>query len=82
MKQRLSTGWNFTRIIYLLIGGFVMISSAISREWMGVFLGGYVASMGLFALGCAAGNCFIPGDHTTTKNTGKEIESVEFEEIK
>jgi len=28
------------------------------NETFGVFFGGYFASMGIFAFGCAAGNCY------------------------
>lgn len=40
------------------MGLFVIGQSAISRQWFGVLFGGYFASMGLFAFGCASGNCF------------------------
>ena len=50
---------------------------------MGVALGGYFAAMGLFAFGCAAGNCFvancaaepIPKSETNSTEIG-------FEEVK
>jgi hypothetical protein len=39
----------------LLIG----IHSAMNMEWMGAILGAYFASMGLFAFGCAGGQCTV-----------------------
>lgn len=81
MKQRILTGWNFRRIIYLFAGSTIIVQSAIMREWVGIFIGSYFACMGLFALGCAAGNCAI-ADDDRTKPINKEIESVDFEEIK
>lgn len=50
-------GWNIQRILFLVAGGFVLIQSIIAGEWLGAVMGGYFASMGLFALGCASGNC-------------------------
>ncbi len=52
------TGWNFRRGLYVVLGSLVMIQSVIAREWAGVGLGAYFASMGVFAFGCAGGNCF------------------------
>ena len=58
MKERILTNWTFTRALYLLMGSALIIQSAISQQWFGVLFGSYFASMGLFAFGCAAGNCF------------------------
>lgn len=81
MKERLTTGWNFQRIIYLVIGSFILIQSLIELQWMGILFGSYFASMGLFAFGCASGNCF----GSTCKTPGSKqnnIDKVEFEEVK
>ncbi len=56
--RRVSTGWTFARIIYLALGSILIMQSLIEREWWGVMIGGYFAGMGLFAFGCASGNCF------------------------
>jgi len=78
MKTRMFTGWTMTRVLYLLAGSALITESVISRQWFGVVFGIYFASMGLFAFGCAAGNCYAEpvASHT---NADKEIE---FEEIK
>jgi hypothetical protein len=39
------------------MGILVIIQSAMISQWLGVVLGAYFASMGLFAFGCASGNC-------------------------
>jgi hypothetical protein len=57
MKNRLLTGWNFRRIMYLALGVLMIVQSIILRQWWGMAFGGYFASMGLFAFGCAGGNC-------------------------
>lgn len=82
IKQRILNGWNFRRILFLLAGSAIIVQSAIIHEWIGILMGGYFASMGLFALGCAGGNCLIGNDYSETKPVNREIESVEFEEIK
>jgi len=49
MKDRILTNWTFIRVLYLLMGLFVIGQSAMSRQWIGILFGGYIASMGLFA---------------------------------
>lgn len=58
MKQRLLTGWNLIRILYLIIGISVIGQSSAQHHWLGIILGVYLSAMGLFAFGCASGNCY------------------------
>ncbi len=58
MKERILKGWNIQRGIYLLMGGIITYQSAINSEWVGVILGSYFASMAIFRIGCAGGNCY------------------------
>jgi hypothetical protein len=60
MMSKILTGWTFTRILYLIIGGFIIFQSITGKQWVGIAIGGYFFAMGLFAFGCAAGNCTIP----------------------
>lgn len=78
MKQRLLTGWTFIRVIYLLLGGLIIIQSVADRQWLGIIFGGYFTAMGLFAVGCAAGNCY----YQPQAKKKSEIAEVEFEEVK
>lgn len=78
MWHRLKTGWNFVRVIYLLMGIFVIIQSLQEKFWAGVAFGAYFSSMGLFALGCAGGHCATP----KKGNAPKTAKSIEFEEVK
>ncbi len=83
MKERILTKWTFRRAMYLVIGTAIVIQSMISHQWFGIAFGGYFASMGLFAFGCAAGNCF--NGNCSTKQQQKsvtDIHDVEFEELK
>lgn len=83
MKTRILTGWTFTRGLYLVMGSFLIIQSAIQEQWLGVLFGSYFAAMGLFAFGCAAGNC-LGGNCSTEpqQKRGTSIQDVEFEEVK
>lgn len=77
MKERILTGWTFQRALFILMGAFIIIQAVQSNEWMGILLGGYFASMGIFGFGCAAGACNYgsPVDKKTN-------EKIEFTEIK
>lgn len=60
MKQRLLKNWTPIRVMYLLMG-LAMVGYSINEQmWAGVLFGAYFASMGLFAFGCAGGQCFTP----------------------
>ena len=65
MKERLLYGWTFQRGFYLAAGLVMGIVSGLNMEWIGVAVGAYFASMGLFAFGCAGGHCY-------TNITGEE----------
>lgn len=83
LKQRILTGWTFTRVLYLGLGTVVIIQSVTSQQWLGVLFGAYFASMGIFAFGCAAGVCFGGSCNTEPIQQNKsQIQDVEFEEVK
>ncbi|MDZ4758548.1 MAG: hypothetical protein SGJ10_10510 [Bacteroidota bacterium] len=83
MKERILKGWTFTRVLYVVLGSAVIINSIINHQWFGVLLGGYFASMGIFAFGCAAGNCFGGNCNAEPRQTNKtEMQDVNFEEVK
>jgi len=79
LKERILTGWTLTRALYVALGLYVVINSSMNRQWMGVVLGVYFASMGVFSFGCAAGNCYPAPRQPVSKN---DIQEVEFEEVK
>lgn len=83
MKERILTGWTLTRVLYLVMGTYIVVQSVLEQQWIGILLGGYFASMGLFAFGCAAGNCGVGRYSEGRKNQGAgDFEEVVFEEVK
>lgn len=83
MKQRILSNWTVPRALYLVLGIMVMVQSVMSAQWFGLAFGAYFASMGLFAFGCAAGQCYGPAASKSYKQTKASIiEDVEFEEVK
>lgn len=57
MKTRILTNWTFSRALYLVLGIIIIIQSVMGQQWYAIAIGVYFAAMGLFAFGCAAGNC-------------------------
>lgn len=83
MKERILTGWTFSRIAFAVIGTFIIVQSALQLQWFGVLFGSYFASMGIFAFGCASGGCFGGNCNNQIIHKDKtEITDVKFEEIK
>ena len=78
LTYRLFNGWTITRAIYVAIGGVVLVDAVPKSEWIGMLLGGYLAAMGLFAFGCAGGNCAMPQASMDSKDG---IDDVGFEEV-
>ncbi|MFI5152692.1 MAG: hypothetical protein ACHQET_05115 [Chitinophagales bacterium] len=82
MKERILRGWNFGRVLYLLLGSIMIIQAISMHEWLGIILGGYLASMGIFAFGCAGGNCFAGALREDASTGNSKAEAVNYEEIK
>ncbi len=57
MRTRILQHWTFRRGLFIAMGVFVIVQSILNEQWLGLAFGGYFAAMGLFAFGCASGNC-------------------------
>ena len=82
MKNRLLTGWNFRRIIYLTIGIFMIVQSIWIEQWGGIAIGAYFAAMGLFAFGCAGNSCGVGYVRPPRRHAASAPQEVEYEEVK
>ena len=83
MKERILTNWTLTRVLYLVMGTYIIVQSVLEQQRIGILLGGYFASMGLFAFGCAAGNCGVGRYSEGRKDQGMDdFGAVVFEEVK
>lgn len=81
MKKRILSNWTFIRLLYFSVGIALIVQSILNHQWVGVAFGSYLASMGLFAFGCASGNCFV-GNYEINSKQKSAIQDVEFEEVK
>ncbi len=68
LLARISLPWSFTRVLYLILGGIIVGQAIMDQLWFGIILGGYFMAMGVFAWGCAAGNCAIPQEDSNKKD--------------
>ena len=79
MLERIIRPLTFRRILFLGMGLFIAVSSLKEGEWIGILMGSYFFSMGLFTLGCAD-NCGYPAP-MTRKNI-ELTEEIDYEEVK
>lgn len=66
--KNLMVNWNLRRIIYLIGGLFFMMVAINDRTWWMVPFGLYFVGMAIFRLGCASGNCEVPGEKNRKHN--------------
>lgn len=61
MKDRILKGWNLRRLMYIILGGFVIGQAILTQQYLIILFGVYFASMGIFNFGCASGVCaYVP----------------------
>ena len=41
MKERILTGWNFQRILFLVLGGIILFTAIPSLDWISIAFGGH-----------------------------------------
>jgi len=83
MKNRLTNGWNFIRIVFTVLGLFMLIQSIFDKEYLSSFLGSLLVIMGLFGIGCALGSCCAAGACNSSKKSElKKENEVIYQEIK
>lgn len=63
MKTLLTTGWNFMRIIRLIIGVAGLVFAIIRQDMLLGFMGGMFLVMAVFNVGCCStGTCNVPAN--------------------
>jgi len=83
MKERLLTGWNVQRVLFVIMGSVIIIQGIVEWQWMPVLLGGYFASMGLFSFGCASGACFkFDSGKEPLPNDKLKSQTIDYKEVK
>jgi hypothetical protein len=80
MKQRLLSGWNFMRILWLLMGVGMVIQAATEKNFLMILPGLYFVFASIANVGCFAGSCATGygSNNNTKKQSAAEIE---YEEV-
>lgn len=78
MIKRILTGWNLQRLLFLIIGGFMVYQSFLEQQWIVAAIGGYFFSMGLFAFGCASGSCYDGSCVNETKDISNDTDQQKY----
>ncbi|HRO76100.1 MAG TPA: hypothetical protein PLP27_08150 [Crocinitomicaceae bacterium] len=77
MKEFLKN-WNFTRILRLVLGIFIIGQGIADRNWIFIALGILFSLMPLLNIGC----CGVSGCDTAVPKQNQKIEDITYEEIK
>ena len=79
MKERILSGWNFVRVLWLLMGVGIVTQAITEKNLLMLIPGIYFVFAALANIGCFAGTCASsnPGD---TKSK-VPVTEVEFEEV-
>lgn len=77
MKDRLFASWNFTRLLRLALGIFIIFQGVHSRDWLFVAIGGVFTLLPLMNIGgCGVAGCAVPPSNTKNDSTELEYEEV------
>ncbi|MEO6671319.1 MAG: hypothetical protein ABIN36_17685 [Ferruginibacter sp.] len=76
MKSKILTGWNFMRVLRLIISAAVVLQSFILKDIMFGIAGFLIAGMAIFNIGCCGtGNCNV------TKKYNDPKKEISYEEV-
>lgn len=80
MKERILSGWNFIRVLWLIMGIGIGLQAIKERNYLMLLAALYFAFSSLANMGCCSTRgCVTDFNYTNKKE--KEITEVEFEEI-
>lgn len=83
LRQRLTTGWTFLRVIRLALALIITAEAWSSSEILFAVLGGFLAFQAIFNYGCCgAAGCDIDHGRAKPKSLNHTSEVTTFEEIK
>lgn len=79
LAERLGSGWTALKIIRVILGVLILISSIGEHHIPGIILGALFTIFALFTDGvcCAGGACYRPHE----KKTDNNLESIDYEEL-
>lgn len=82
MKTVLLSGWNFMRVLRLVMGITGLIFSILNKDSLLGIAGGFLLLMAILNIGCCGINgCSVQTHNPRMKTSGKETEKTSYEEI-
>ena len=60
--KQILQGWNYRRILFLIISLVYLVTSIVDFMWIGVIFSLFLVSQAVLGIGCAGGNCNIKTD--------------------
>lgn len=76
--KKISQGWNFIRMLRLILGSAIMVQGIVAKDTVTIILGVAFAGMAIANIGCCGfGGCAVT-PRTTTNNKTEEIH---YEEV-
>lgn len=80
MKYRIFTGWNFMRVLRLVLGCAIVWQAAASRQWPIVIVGTLLVLLALLNAGLCGVSCFTRPQKAVNINELKD--DITYEEVK
>lgn len=80
--KTLLQGWNFMRILRLILGVIILIQGIVVAEVLTIILGVLFAGMAVANIGCCGANGCAVNPGNSIKNKTKEISYEEVDSVK
>jgi hypothetical protein len=80
MKERLLSGWNFMRVLWLIMGIGIVIQAITEKNFLMLLPGLYFVFAAIANIGCFSGSC-ATGYTTSSSNKKESVTEIEFEEV-
>lgn len=79
MRERIRYGWDFPRILRLIIGLALITMAIITKDWTIALLGGFFSVQSVLNMGC----CGIQQSCSTrAAASSKTVQEVQYEEVR
>ena len=75
--ERILKGWNFVRLIRLVLGMYITVQSAMTGEWILGIAGLFLTGMAVWNLGC----CGVNGCYPVMKSNPGLVKDIIYEEV-
>jgi hypothetical protein len=81
MKQLLTKGWNFMRVLRLGMSVLALFYGITTSDILLLGAGGFLFVMSVFNIGCAGGICYKNNCQSVNNTANKKSNPVVYEEV-